>query len=131
MMTPQEVHARLLEGIATRQFDTLADLYAQDCVIDLPFARPAPVRLEGREAVRKHFESLARGQVTIKMSNVVTYQTTDPEVIVAEFDYDGHISRNDRTFHVSNAQVFCVRDGLIAWSRDYHDHAAIAVALAA
>lgn len=128
-MTPQEVHARLLEGIATRQFDTLADLYAEDCVIDLPFALPEPLRLAGREAVHQHFQSVSKGPVTIKVGNVVTHQTTDPEVIVAEFDYEGHVSTNGRTFNVANIQVFCVRDGLIAWSRDYHHHAAIARAL--
>jgi uncharacterized protein len=129
-MTPQEVHARLLEGIGTRQLHTLADLYAEDAVVDMPLARPQPRRLEGRETIRRHFETFAHGPLSFKVSNVVVHQTTDPDVIVAEFDYEGHVSTSGRTFHAANVQVFCVRDGLIAWSRDYHDHAAIAAALA-
>lgn len=127
-MTPQEVHTRLLDGIATGQFDALADLYAEDAVVDLRLALPAPRRLEGREALRRHFAAVARAGVTIKVSNVITHQTTDPEVIVVEFDYEGRVP-NGRVFHAANIQVFCVRDGLIAWSRDYHDHAAIAAAM--
>lgn len=62
-------------------------------------------------------------------ASVVVHQTADPEVIVAEFDYDGRVATNGRTVHVANVQVMRVRAGRIVWSRDYHDHAAIAAAL--
>ena len=58
------------------------------------------------------------------------HETTDPEVIIAEFWYRGHVTGSDRTFEAANVQVIRVRDGLIVSSRDYHNHAAIAAALA-
>jgi hypothetical protein len=57
------------------------------------------------------------------------HETADPEVIVAEFDYVGHVATTDTTFRVANIQVLRIRDGLIVESRDYHDHLAFAHAL--
>jgi uncharacterized protein len=56
--------------------------------------------------------------------NVVVHETTDPEVIVAEFDYD--VTGREGAVTAANVQVLRVRDGLITATRDYHDHLAIA-----
>ena len=53
-------------------------------------------------------------------------RTTDPEVIVAEWDYDGLVTTTGRMFRVSNIQVSRVRNGKIVESRDYHNHALMA-----
>jgi ketosteroid isomerase-like protein len=58
------------------------------------------------------------------------HETTDPEVVVAEFGYRFRPREGVEAFPVANVQVVRVRDGLIVSSRDYHDHAAIAAALA-
>lgn len=57
------------------------------------------------------------------------HDTGDPEVVIAEFDYDGQVSTTGRSFLVSNVQVLRVHNGQIVSSRDYHDHLAIAAAL--
>lgn len=56
--------------------------------------------------------------------HVVIHETTDPEVVVAEFDYE--ITGSEGTTTAANIQVLRVRDGLITATRDYHDHLAIA-----
>jgi ketosteroid isomerase-like protein len=95
----------------------------------MPFAPSPPARLEGREAIRAHFAAAASGPLTLQASNVVVHDTGDPEVVIAEFDYDGQVSTTGRSFRVSNIQVLRVRNGQIVSSRDYHDHLAIAAAL--
>ncbi|HEX6686567.1 MAG TPA: nuclear transport factor 2 family protein, partial [Candidatus Limnocylindrales bacterium] len=72
-MTPREVHARLLEGISTGQFHTLADLYAEDAVVEIPLAITTPRRLEGRETIRRHFEVAANGPLSFKVGEVLVY----------------------------------------------------------
>jgi ketosteroid isomerase-like protein len=57
------------------------------------------------------------------------HETADPEVIVAEFDYEGRVTTTGHAFRFSNVQFVRVRDGLIAETRDYHDHARIGAAL--
>jgi ketosteroid isomerase-like protein len=58
------------------------------------------------------------------------HETADPEVIVAEYDYEGRVTATGRTFRLANVQVLRVRDGLITGSRDYHDHPGLARAMA-
>jgi uncharacterized protein len=129
--TPREVFERLLRGITERTPDTLGDLYAEDAVVELPFARPAPQRIEGRDQLMARFQGVREVPLELEARNVVVHETTDPEVIVTEFDYVGRATTTGRPLHVSNVQVLRVRDGKIVASRDFHDHLAIAEALGA
>jgi ketosteroid isomerase-like protein len=127
--SPRQVFARLSQGISEQRWRELADLYAEDVVVDMPFAAPVPTRLHGREQVRAHFAAAAGGPLSLQAQNVVVHETADPEVIVAEFDYAGQVATTGTTFRVANVQVLRIRDGLIVESRDYHDHLALAHAL--
>ncbi|HJP73184.1 MAG TPA: nuclear transport factor 2 family protein [Pseudonocardiaceae bacterium] len=120
MATPTEVFHQLLTGITEGRFAELADLYAEDAVVEQPFALPQPLRLEGREALRAHFISAPAGGITLVASNVMVRQTDDPEVVVAEWDYTVNGQGS-----LANVQIMRVRDGKIVATRDYHNHAAI------
>jgi uncharacterized protein len=61
----------------------------------------------------------------------VVQQTDDPEVIIAELDYEGRVATTGRPLRVANIQVLRVRGGKIVATRDYHDHLGIADALGA
>jgi ketosteroid isomerase-like protein len=126
--SPRQVLESLLRGISDGRWDDLADLYAEDAVVEQPFAPTPPRRLEGREAIRAHFAA-AQGPLRLEASNVVVHDTGDAEVVVAEFDYDGRVATTGRAFRVANIQVLRVRDGRIVSSRDYHDHLALAAAV--
>jgi ketosteroid isomerase-like protein len=126
---PREVLTQLLRGITEGAWQALPDLYAEDAVVEQPFAVPEPTRLAGREAIRRHFAAAAAGPLELRATNVVVHETGDPEVIVAEFDYEGRVATTGRTFRVANVQVLRVRDGRIVASRDYHNHLALAAAL--
>ncbi|MCP9976671.1 nuclear transport factor 2 family protein [Actinomadura madurae] len=61
--SPREVFARLGEGISAGRWDELAALYAEDAVVEQPFAPPpAPPRLEGRATLDRHFRRAAPGR---------------------------------------------------------------------
>jgi ketosteroid isomerase-like protein len=126
---PSQVFARLSQGITEQRWPELAELYAEDVVVDMPFAAPTPTRLRGREEVRTHFAAAAQGPLSLQARNVIVHETADPEVIVAEFDYIGRVATTGTTFRVANVQVLRIRGGLIVESRDYHDHLALAHAL--
>jgi ketosteroid isomerase-like protein len=126
---PSQVFARLSQAITDQRWLELAELYAEDVVVYMPFAAPTPIRLHGREEVRTRFAAAAEGPLSLRARNVVVHETADPEVIVAEFDYVGHVATTGTTFRVANIQVLRIRDGLIVESRDYHDYLAFAHAL--
>jgi uncharacterized protein len=128
--TPREVLGRLLGGIARQAWAELPDLYAEDAVVEQPFAIPRPICLVGRDAIRAHFTAAARAPFALEVRNVLVLQTTNPEVLVAEFDYHGSLTTGGSSFCVANVQVLTVRDGQIVRSRDYHNHHALAEALA-
>jgi hypothetical protein len=50
------------------------------------------------------------------------HETTDPEVIVAEFEYQGTAAETGEEFALPGVFVMRVRDGEIVSSRDYVDH---------
>ena len=127
---PRDVMRRLIDGVTGRDFAPLADLYAEDAVVTHPHGIPTPTRIEGREAVREHFAAGPDIPLRMRAENVVMHETTDPEVIITEYDYVGEATTTGRSFVSHNIVVMRVRDGLIVESHDYHDHHAIGEALA-
>jgi ketosteroid isomerase-like protein len=123
---PQQVLERLLQGISDQRWLELHELYAEDAVVEYPLALPAPTRLRGRDAIQRYFATVARTPLRFVPRHVVMHQTSDPAVIIVEYDYDGLITTTGRSFRVSNIQVSTVRDGQITASRDYHNHLVLA-----
>jgi ketosteroid isomerase-like protein len=127
---PRDVYLRFLELVSQDRWDELADLYAEDVVIEQPYARPGPGVLKGREVVRERFARRAALPLDLVPVNVVVHETTDPEVVVAEFDYDVTVRTTGERFRTANIITLRIRDGLIVSSRDFHDVARIQEALA-
>ncbi|UOZ10644.1 nuclear transport factor 2 family protein [Amycolatopsis sp. WQ 127309] len=126
MNSPRDVFAALSDGIGEGRFGELSALYAEDTVVEHPQAVPRPTRTTGRAAVHERFAGPLAGMVRLKPKNVVVHETTDPEVIVAEYDYDAESAETGKTDVTANIQVLRIRDGLIAGSRDYHDYLRLA-----
>ena len=59
--TAREVFETRTSLIAAGRWTEIADLYAEDTVVETPFALPHPHRAEGREAVRAHFARSGAG----------------------------------------------------------------------
>jgi ketosteroid isomerase-like protein len=118
MTAPAEVFRQLVDGVVGKKWDQLPSLYAEDAVVVHPFSTdPAVARLEGRAQLREHFARAAEMGVDFRAEDVVVHETTDPEVVVGEFTYQGTLGGQD----VSMPAIFVlrVRDGLIVESRDY------------
>jgi ketosteroid isomerase-like protein len=125
--SPRTVAERLVTGISTGQFSEVAGLYAEDCVVEVPYAfgRADPL-LEGGDAIRAHFARGPGQPFELRARDLVVHQTEDPELVVAEWDYEVTARTTGRTARVSNVQFLRVRDGLIVHSRDFHDHRRLA-----
>jgi ketosteroid isomerase-like protein len=126
--TPRQVFEARERLVSAGRWDEIADLYAEDTVVETPFALPSPHRTEGRAAVRAHFARSASGAIEMQTHNVRVHETTDPEVIVIESDLSGRIVLTGRTFDVPSIQILQVRNGLIVSSRDFTNHAVMAAA---
>ncbi|MFF8432211.1 nuclear transport factor 2 family protein [Streptomyces sp. NPDC016566] len=127
--TPREIFGQLTGLISAGKWTELPELYAEDAEVEIVFSPVPPRRIHGRAELRKRFDALeASDAVRLRTENIRIHETDDPEVVIAEFDYEGLYPATGRTFHTANIQVLRVRDGLIIETRDYHDHLAFAAA---
>jgi ketosteroid isomerase-like protein len=129
-MTHEEFFARRTRVVEDGRWTDLISEYADDAVVHQPFARPEPVTLRGRDEIARHLAMGAALPITFAVKNVTVHETGDPEVFIAEYDYEVHVTTTGRTATVANIQLFRVRDGLIVESHDYHNHVALGALLA-
>ena len=127
---PRDVYLHFLDLITQDRWDELAELYAADVVIEQPYARPEPHTIRGREEVRARFAARTSMPLRLVPANVVVHETTDPEVVIAQFDYDVTVTTTGESFRTANVIVLRIRDGLIVESHDFHDTPRIRDAIA-
>ncbi len=121
--TPREVFLALVDGVAAGRWAELPDLYADRTHVVHPFhpLRPAPLRT--RDELREHFTPTEGDpRLDRRAVNITVHETADPEVIVAEFEYQGTNLDTGEPFTQPAIFVLRVRDGQIVESRDYFDH---------
>jgi len=94
-------------------------LYATDTVVRHPIARDRSARLEGREALREHFERFFATGVKLRATPIRFIETTDPEMIVGTFTYHGENGFGMERFDLEACFIWRVREGLIVDSSDY------------
>jgi hypothetical protein len=122
--TPADVLARRRQLMLSGDADGLADLFASDAVIEFSFHGPpgAPVRLEGREAIREYSRRVMASPLRLEDYKVAElYQTQDPEVVVAEMRAKATMTTTGRPLTARSIQVLRIRDGHIELFRDFAD----------
>jgi uncharacterized protein len=124
--TPRDVFLKLVHGVCEERWADVVELYAEQTDVSHPFHPLGAPPLLTREALRAHFgggsqpyqgPTLRRRPARIKV-----HETADPEVIVAEFQYEGTVVETGEPFTIPAVFVMRVRDGKIVESRDYLDH---------
>jgi uncharacterized protein len=122
---PRETFLELIDAVCAGDLAKLPTLYAEKTDVIHPFDPLRAPALKSRDELREHFTRglSARPVIRRRPANVRIHETTDPEVIVAEFDYDSTVVDTGETFVTPGIFVLRVRDGEIVESRDYFDHA--------
>lgn len=131
MPTPRQIFDRCLEGMRTGTHD-FDDLLAEDCVVETPFAAGGPRRTTGRaEFLARAVPERAALPVRFDHARTLAvHETTDPEVIVAEYELGGTVLGSGRRESACFVVVLRAHDGRITHWREYQDTLAIARALA-
>ncbi|WP_052069167.1 nuclear transport factor 2 family protein [Streptacidiphilus albus] len=130
--TPRETVELLIRITAEGDRSQLADLYAPDVVIDMPFTRPGfPGRTEGNDSMRTRMKAVSGLWSYESVDGVVIHETADPEVVIAEFRVHGRITAGGEQFTLTYIMVSRVVDGLIVSSSDYGNPLESEVLLAA
>jgi len=105
---------------------------AYDGYIEWPY-RPAgvPARLQGRTEIRRFLSAASRDFIRFdEYRDVVVHETTDPEVVIVEYEANGTVVPTGAPFRQTVIAVFRVRDGEVLSYRDYINPLPLAEALA-
>lgn len=106
-----------------------ADLFAEDGVLEYPFALPGqPRELQGREAIRAFFGGTPGSRQLFEMDGVdaLVRDTDDPEVVVTEIEHYGRSMVTGEAYRFRALGIIRVRDGEIVSYQDYMDPIAAA-----
>ncbi|ABY23455.1 conserved hypothetical protein [Renibacterium salmoninarum ATCC 33209] len=97
-----------------------AGLWSRDGIIEFPFATANyPQRVEGRDAIENYlcdYPDLADVQT---INDQTVHNTTDPDVVVVEFEVAGVVVRTGRPYQMRYIAVVTARDSEITRYRDY------------
>jgi ketosteroid isomerase-like protein len=122
--SPRETVDRFLHAAAGSHPEDMADCYAPNVVIEMPFSAAVlyPSRIETtREELRARFKAGTASRRYRRLDNVVIHETTDPEVIITEYDLHGDLVETSEPFVLSFVMVMTIQDGQIVHTRDYSD----------
>lgn len=111
---------KALQLLLDKDMIGFAGLWAEDGVAEFPFAPPGwPARLEGRAAVEDYVRDYPQMLDIQGFPKQVVHHTTDPDVVIAEFDAEGVVVATGRRYRTSYVVVVTTRDGEIVNYRDY------------
>lgn len=132
-MGPREVFACMKERwLSNDDANPMDTLLAADAVVEAPFAPPGrPRRFSGRDEFLA-FAADGRAALPARFEEcreIAVHETTDPEVIVVEYELSGTVTTTGRRASAPFIGVLRVRDGQVAGWREYQDTVAIAQAL--
>jgi ketosteroid isomerase-like protein len=116
----QEIVEQILQAGLEQDIDTFVGLMAPEGYIEWPYRPPGvPARLQGRTEIRAHLTA-ANGFIAFdEYRNVVVHKTTDPEVIIVEYEANATVVTTGAPFQQVVIAVFRVRNGQILSYRDY------------
>jgi ketosteroid isomerase-like protein len=122
MPTPAEVFEQFHHAGEHRDVEGFLDLLADDVLMEWMYPIPGlPSQMRGREQLREFYgrqsSRVASHRSTYR--DVVLHQSTDPEVVIAEYVRDMTTVDTGETTTKPCVAVLRVRDGKICNFRDY------------
>ncbi|MFF3066919.1 nuclear transport factor 2 family protein [Kitasatospora sp. NPDC057936] len=117
---PAELYRHGLRLLLDKDIDAWVGLWAEDGVMEFPFAPPGwPRRLEGKEAVADYMRGYPDHIDLRGFPDLRIHETADPETIVVEMRAVGRVVQGGGPFEMTYIAIVTVRDGRLAVYRDY------------
>lgn len=117
---------RVFDAIGATDVDALGELYTDDYVLELPYAKPEPVRVEGLVTVQAY---LRRAFETFRFELTITDAWEIPGGVIAEYTSEGTVVPTGKRYANTYIGVWRFRDGRVHHTREYYDPIATAEAL--
>ena len=105
----------------------LAGCYTEDWVLELPFGDP-PQCLKGAGEVRDYLAGRS-GAFVFTLRLTAVHECVDPDLLVAEYESDGHVSHNGRPYRNTYIALWRFRDGRVCGVKEFPNPMVAAEAL--
>jgi uncharacterized protein len=130
MISARELYDRMKQNWTSET--TSSDFYADDVVIEMPFAPEGGRRRTVGRAEWLEFATASQAALPVRIDGyreIAVHETADPEVIVAEYELTGTAIATGRRATAGFVGVLRVRAGKIVLWREYQDVLALSAAL--
>ncbi len=119
--SPREIFELAQTMFLNKDLSSFSDLFASDGILELPFHIQKSMRLiQGRENIRNYLAMMPAALLKpIGYKSMTIHETSNPEIIIAEYDMYGEVTANSKPFQRRYLQVVEVRNGEIITLRDY------------
>lgn len=113
-----------LQGVADGDdyFDMLADDVVFEYVISVP---GYPHRVEGRQTIIDLYSGYDSYMTVRSADNLRVYRDPDASVAVLEYEVHGESAQTGRPYDNRFVSIVTIKDGKVAWWRDYLDPVAV------
>jgi ketosteroid isomerase-like protein len=127
-VTNRELLRRVFDAFGAADVAALDDLYTDDYVLELPYAKPEPVRVEGRSAVQEY---LTRAFTVFRFQLAITEvnELADGD-LVAEYTSDGTVVTTGKRYANTYVGIWRFRDGRVRSTKEWYDPIVSAEAVA-
>ncbi|MTK04620.1 nuclear transport factor 2 family protein [Micromonospora sp. CP22] len=115
----QELFARNLDYLTEGRIREWVELFHPDGVLEFPYPPPGVrSRFVGHHELYEHMQDFPK-QFDVRFSDLTFHETTDPDLVIAEFVGNGRGVVTKRPFHQVYISVVRYRDDRIVHFRDF------------
>lgn len=109
----------VFDALGAADVDALGGLYTDDYVLELPYAKPEPKRVEGLATVQEYLRAaFEMFRFTLTITDV--YEV-EPDFLIAEYTSAGRIVPTDQPYANAYIGLWRFRDGRVSFTREYYD----------
>ena len=111
---------RVFDAIGAADVDALGGLYTDDYVLEMPYAKPDPIRVEGLATVQVY---LRRAFEVFRFALTITeaHPLADLDAVVAEYTSEGTVVPTGKRYANSYVGIWRFRDGKVCATREWYD----------
>ncbi|MCU1380947.1 MAG: hypothetical protein JWN29_3930 [Acidimicrobiales bacterium] len=115
-----EVVRKVFDAFATGDVAALDDLYTEDYVLELPYAKPEPVRVVGRADVQAYLAGAFQVfRFALSISDHWKLEGTD--ALVAEYTSEGTVLPTGARYANTYVGIWRFRDGRVSHTKEWYD----------
>ena len=116
----EQLLRRTFDVLSAADVDALGDLYTDDYVLELPYRKPEPTRVEGLTNAQAYLRA-AFERVRFSLTITEVHALADDDGVVAEYTSEGTNLQTGGPFGNRYIGLWLFRGGRVRLTREYYD----------